>query len=101
MVDLRESNDLRVDTTLVVLLPVVSSVDTARDGTVSVKLSLHLIGTSQGVVLTDVVSNIGSDSEAVLKTVIIGLGWAPKAVTALIHRCALVLQVVGNVLLAR
>lgn len=98
VIDHWECNFLRVDTTVVGVLPIVGGVDTAGDWAVGVELSLHLLSTTEGVVLTNVEAEVWLDTEAVLKAIITWAWWAPKAVTADINILWLLLQVVGNIL---
>lgn len=75
--------------------------DAAGDGTVSINLSLHLVNAREFIILGDIVAHIGLNCPAAIKTIIIRSGWWPGALTANINWLAIVLQVVGNVLLAR
>ena len=106
MVDLREEDLLFVDIVANALdnlviggLELVSGVDTARDGAMSVELSLHLVGAFNTVVVMDVVLRE-------LNSLAIGVSSLSSrrrsAVAANVVGCAhTVDQVVGGVLLAR
>jgi len=98
VIDHWECNFLGVDTTFVSIFPIVGGMNTAGNWAVGVELSLHLISTTEGIVLTDVETKIWLDSEAVLKAIITWAWWAPKAVTADINFFWLLLQVVSNIL---
>jgi len=103
VVDSGEADLLRVDS--IVLFGIVSEesvgdVDSARDGTVSGKLGLHLISSSDTVVVADVVSGV-LDSPAFVLASFASRAWRPCAVLAGGDRANLFLEVVGGVLFAR
>jgi len=100
VVDDGQEDLFRVDSARVSPLELVSHVNTAGDGTMSVDLSLHLISSLNVIVVSDVVSDVGGDSGAARKTVVAFSGWWPDAVTADVDWLASVLQVVSSVLLA-
>merc|ERR1719333_1871414 len=108
VVDHWEEDLLRVDVvtltlvdTVVGVLPVVSGMDSAGDGTVGSELGLHLVGTLDLVVLADVVLAV-VNGVAVGKRILTLLGWWVGAVSADVDVLAhAVNKVVGSVLLAR
>lgn len=101
MVDERERDVLRVDSTVgtVVLLEVGSGMDSAGNGTV-LEGGLHCILSFNAVVAADVVAG-GLYRSAVRLSSLIGRWWWWAAVHAVVDGVGRVLQVVGNVLLAR
>ena len=102
MVDEREADLLGVDVgAIVVVLEVLGGVDTARDGAVSVELSLHLVDAGKRVVLADVVLLV-LDGDAAIEASLANRGRRPGAVTADVNVLAHVVdEVVSGVLLAR
>lgn len=78
---------------IVVIVEVVGAVDTAADRTV-LKLSLHLVCSSDGIHLRDVVTSIG-DSFAVF-TLLALSGRRPRAVTANIDILANAIHIVKS-----
>lgn len=101
MVDQRETDVLGVDSTVraIVLLEVGSGVDSAGDGTF-LERGLHLILTYHILVAADVVAG-GCYSSALVRSSLVGRWWWWAAVHAVVDGVGRVLQVVGNVLLAR
>ena len=102
VVDEREADLLGVDVgAIVVVLEVLGGVDTARDGAVSVELSLHLVDAGKRVVLADVVLLV-LDGDAAIEASLANRGRRPGAVTADVNVLAHVVdEVVSGVLLAR
>jgi hypothetical protein len=104
VVQLRLSNELLIDTSGIVLLEVVSGLNTATNGAVLVDLSLHLVSTLDGIVVRNVVF-LEVDSSAVIRDafcVITFLANWRNAISADIDVLAVVLLQVGSlVLLAR
>ena len=95
-----EEHVLAVDASEIVLLEVLGCVYTAGDGAMGIKLSLHLVSTTEVVVVTDVVLGV-SNSETTTHAVVTDSGWGPGAFTASVNVCAHTsLEVVGSILLA-
>jgi len=100
VVNHREFEVLRIDTTQIVV-EVVGGVDTAADGTVEEEFSLHLVSTSDMVVLRSIVLGVVHGGAAV-ETIVTLSGRRPGAVSAEINVLAhAVDKVVSSVLLAR
>ena len=106
MVDLREEDLLRVDVVantldnlVVSSLELVSGMDTARDGAISVKLSLHLVSTSDAVHVSDIIVLVVDSLTVGISSLTFGGG---SAVTAdIISGAHAVHKVEGCVLFAR
>jgi hypothetical protein len=100
VVDHWEEFVLRVDTTSVGLESV-GNFDTARDWSVLVKISLHLVSTSKAVVVGSIVVFVVNSPAFVLASLVLWAWW-PSAVLAFVHGTASGgFKVMGNVLLAR
>jgi hypothetical protein len=103
VVDHGEANVLGVNTIVfgrVIFEEGIRNVDSTRDRSVSGNLSLHLISTSDLVVVADVVLGV-FDSPAFVLAIFTDRWWGPGAVLACVNRSHGVLEVVSNVLLAR
>ena len=98
MVELWVLDIFFVNSTIVVLLKVVGGLDTARDWTVLVKLSLHLVDSREAVVKGDIVLLVVDGPTFVLAG-FADWAWWPCAVFADVDWFALC-NVVGLVLLA-
>ena len=93
--------DTVIDAEIVVELEGVSGVDTAAHRTVGSKLSLHLVSTSDVVVLADVVASV-LNGDASFDTRLTLSGRRPCAVTADVDVSAnIILIVIGLVICAR
>ena len=101
MVDEGEAYVLRVDAAVgtVSLFPLIGGVDTAGDRAILESL-LHRILASNAVVGADIVPGRGHSS-AVLGTGLVGHWWWGAAVHAVVDGVGRVLEVIGDVLLAR
>jgi hypothetical protein len=95
---LKNTDVLGVNSTIVIILEVLGYMNTARDGSVSVKLGLHLVNTLDFVVFTNVVLNV-CDGRAVFKSGVT-LSWRGSgAVTAHVNWFAeAALEIIGDVL---
>jgi hypothetical protein len=95
---LKNTDVLGVNSTIVIVLEVLGYMNTARDGSVSVKLGFHLVNTLDFVVFTNVVLSV-CDGCAVFKSGVT-LSWRGSgAVTAHVNWFAeAALEIVGNVL---
>ena len=75
---------LLVDSTIVLLLELVGSLNTARDRTVLVQLSLHLVDSGKSVVKRNVVFLVVNSPAFVLASLTFW-AWRPGAVLALVN----------------